>query len=98
MPGGGAMDEARAVTLIEEDTRGELSLAREMTAAFMDFVDFYREQMGKSPEEALALAAAPAPDGFLDMMYQQPPEQLSWLAFNSLAERDPDLAAQAWRR
>ncbi len=92
------MDEHRALVPLEEDTRGELSLAREMTAAFKEFVTFYREQMGKSVEEAFALAADPADDDFLDMMHKQPPGQLSWLAFNSLAERDPALARQEWGR
>jgi len=92
------MDEHRALVPLEEDTRGELSLAREMTAAYKQFVAFYQEQMGKSVEEALALAADPAHEGFLDLMHEQPPEQLSWLAFNSLAERDPALARQEWGR
>lgn len=92
------MHENRAIVAIEEDERGELSLAREMTAAFKEYVAFYQEQMGKTVEEAIALAEDPADDDFLDMMHKQPPEQLSWLAFNALAERDPALARQEWRR
>lgn len=92
------MDESRAVVPVDADERGNLSLAWEMTAAYKEYVGFYREQMGKSVEEALALAADPANDAFLDMLRKQPPNQLSWLSLNALAERDPALAGQEWRR
>ena len=92
------MDENRAVVPVDADERGELSLAREMTAAYKEYVSFYREQMGKSVEEAFALAADPANDAFLDLLRKQPPNQLSWLSLNALAERDPALAGQEWRR
>jgi len=92
------MHENRAIVAVEEDVRGELSLAREMTAAFKEYVGFYQEQMGKSVEEAIALAEDPADDAFLDLLHKQPPNQLSWLSLNALAERDPALARQEWRR
>lgn len=86
------------VTPVAEDARGDASLAREMVGAYKDYARFYRERMGKSVEEALAEAAKPASDLFLETIEKQSPDQVSWLTISAMAERDPALAREGWLR
>jgi len=92
------MDEQRAVVPVDQDARGNVSLAREMATAYQDYVQFYRERMGKTTAEALALAADPANDQYFELIQKTEPEQISWLTINAVAARDPALAREGWLR
>jgi len=92
------MDSERAVVPVGEDARGSASIAREMMDAYTSYVKFYQERMEKPLTEALAAAGEAASDVWLQQIQGQPPDQVSWHAFNELGARDPALAQEQWHR
>jgi len=97
LPGTGAVAETRAIAPLNDGNEVG-SVTREMVSAYKEYVRFYRERMGKTPEEAMVAAAEPADDQYRDVILANPPDQISWLAINALAERDPALAQLTWER
>jgi hypothetical protein len=69
-----------------------------MAAAYRGMVNFYRQEMKLSLEEADARAREPMPTERRVQLLASPQDQISWYALNSLAEHDPDAAWAVWER
>lgn len=92
------MGEDGAIIPVAEDARGIRSLAREMADEYQSFVRFYQTRMEKTAAEAHEAAMEPAADDYLEYTMNAPPDQVSWHAISTVAERDPALGRQMWLR
>ena len=69
------------------------SIAREMVEAHRQAIEFYRDQLKMSPEEALARVGTH--DDQRRIM-ENTPDQVSWLDLDQLARQDPKLWERRW--
>lgn len=88
----GAMAAVRPASRTEDEGR---ELAAELGRAFGQMVGFYREHYGLSPGEART-KASDLPDPFLERTLTAPPDQMSWLDLDAVAQLDPDRARARW--
>jgi len=92
------MGEDGAIVPIEQDARGISSFAREMADEYQSFVRYYQTRLEKTAAEAHEAAIEPADDDYLEYTMNTPPDQVSWHAISTVAERDPALGRQVWLR
>jgi hypothetical protein len=72
-------------------------LARELTAAFGEMLNSYREHCKLSAEEAAKRAADASPE-HIDRILNAPPNDVSWFDLDTLAQKDENLALERWQR
>jgi hypothetical protein len=83
---------ARCPANPEDEAR---ELATEAAVAFGQMAAHYRQHYGLSPDEARARAAA-RPDHYIDRALTCPPNQVSWLDVDTIAQREPARALERW--
>jgi hypothetical protein len=71
-------------------------LARELASAFHSLVEYEKEQYRRTAPEALAKAQEPCHPNYEDRVLRGPPEEVSWLDLELLAEKNPALMTQRW--
>jgi len=69
------------------------SMAREMAEAHREAVEFHRDQLKMSPDEALARVGTAADQR---RIMDNAPDQVSWLDLDQLARQDPKLWERRW--
>ena len=76
-----------------------VGLAHELVRAYGEQVDFLRQHMRMTTEEALEWIGNPRdPDTQRERLMKAPPERVFWLELAQLLERDPEGAQAAWER
>jgi hypothetical protein len=74
------------------------SLAREMANAYVQMVEWNREEFQRSVEDADRKARGHDDRYWARRALEQPPDQVSWSALGALAEHDPDAMQATWER
>src|SRR5579871_4653097 len=64
-------------------------LARELASAFHSLVEYEKEQYRRTAPEALAKAQEPYHPNYEERVLRGPPEEVSWLDLELLAEKNP---------
>lgn len=85
----------------ETTERGEAAmLARRMAKAHGDYVAFYEEHYKVSREEAIRRSEESVwtPEQKLEQLETEPPNQITWHAFNDAMKLDPERAWARWDR
>jgi hypothetical protein len=72
------------------------ALARELAAAYRSFVDYHKEQLGLSAQEAVARVESPCSTDYEKQILNGPPDQVHWYSLEYLARKDPELASGRW--
>jgi hypothetical protein len=73
------------------------SLAQELARGYAELVESYRRSWGIGTAEAEAKARTPR-ERALEMVRNDPPEQVTWWSLSTVMEHDPAAAMEAWKR
>jgi hypothetical protein len=74
------------------------TLARELTAAFRNMVEYEKEQLQRAAPEALKKVEDFSSPQYEKNILKSPVDQVSWYELEYIAERNPELATQCWRK